>query len=248
MSEALHFAEHTLQEVALVFMATVYCIRIWWLLHFKGGKERQAPTGKGSVKPTESVVYSWANIVMPWGMESTRQKWFLYLQFVVFHLGVTAAIALSFIIPYGPSLLESSALVFVLQVLIAGAFVVGVMRMIRRVGNKHVRAISTPDDYFSLILLTVWFAFAFLAVPNDLSGGEGVMMSYFWLTAFFLVYVPFSKISHYLYYPFTRYWLGRTLGRRGVFPLTGSKLAGSDEQETRSARGADQVGSEQAAN
>jgi hypothetical protein len=31
--------------------------------------------------------------------------------------------------------------------------------------------------------------------------------------------VPFSKISHYLYYPFMRYYLGRTLGYRGVFPI-----------------------------
>jgi hypothetical protein len=30
--------------------------------------------------------------------------------------------------------------------------------------------------------------------------------------------VPFSKISHYLYYPFTRYWLGRSLGHRGSMP------------------------------
>ena len=47
----------------------------------------------------------------------------------------------------------------------------------------------------------------------------GVLLTYFLLTAFFLVYVPFSKISHYLYYPFTRYWLGRSLGYRGVFPI-----------------------------
>jgi hypothetical protein len=31
--------------------------------------------------------------------------------------------------------------------------------------------------------------------------------------------VPFSKISHYLYYPFTRYYLGKSLGYRGVYPI-----------------------------
>ena len=45
------------------------------------------------------------------------------------------------------------------------------------------------------------------------------MLTYFLLTAFFLMYVPFSKISHYLYYPFTRYYLGKTLGYRGVTPM-----------------------------
>ena len=82
-----------------------------------------------------------------------------------------------------------------------------------------MRAISSPDDYFSLVLLTVWFFFATLAVPNDISGGETILLTYFVLTAFFLVYVPFSKISHYLYYPFTRYYLGKTLGYRGSYPL-----------------------------
>ena len=51
------------------------------------------------------------------------------------------------------------------------------------------------------------------------SGGEGRLVAFFVLTAFFLVYVPFSKISHYLYYPFTRYYLGKTMGYRGVYPV-----------------------------
>ena len=49
--------------------------------------------------------------------------------------------------------------------------------------------------------------------------GDGYIVSYLLLTSFFLLYVPFSKISHYLYYPFTRLWLGRTLGHRGTYPL-----------------------------
>jgi hypothetical protein len=58
-----------------------------------------------------------------------------------------------------------------------------------------------------------------MAAPNNISGGEGIILTYFLLTAFFLMYVPFSKVSHYLYYPFTRTYLGRHFGRRGVFPI-----------------------------
>ena len=201
MSELLHFSEHTLQEVALGFMALVYTTRIIWFLGFKPGGERQAASGPPTTTPKKGILYSWANVAMPWAMESTRRQYFIYGQFVVFHLGVTAAITLSFIIPYWPHLLESRALV-----------------MIRRVGNPYMRAISSPDDYFSLVLLTVWFFFAVLAVPNQTSGGEWHLLGFFILTAFFLIYVPFSKISHYLYYPFTRYYLGKTMGHRGVYP------------------------------
>ena len=218
MSDFLHFCEHTLQEVALVLMALVYTARIIWLLRFKAGGDRQARTGSPNMTPTKGILYSWANIAMPWAMESTRKKYLLYAQFVIFHLGVTAAIGLSFIIPYVPGLLAFTVVVRFLQVVIGAAFVVGAVRIIRRVGSPYMRAISSPDDYFSLLLLTVWFLSAVLAAPNDAAGGEWHLLSFFILTAFFLIYVPFSKISHYLYYPFTRYYLGKTLGHRGVIP------------------------------
>ncbi len=219
MSDLLHFSEHTLQEVALGFMALVYITRLFWLTRFKAGKERQAATGLGDTTPRKGILYSWLNIGIPWGMESTRTKPFLYAQFVIFHLGVVGAIGLSFVIPYAPHWLNSAALVTILRVVIGAACLVGVMRIIRRLGSPYLRSISSPDDHFSLWLLTVWFGFTFLAVPNDVSGGETILLTYFIMTAFFLMYVPFSKISHYLYYPFTRYYLGKSLGHRGVFPI-----------------------------
>jgi len=219
LNDLLHFSEHTLQEVALGFMALVYVIRLIWLTRFKAGKERQPATGLPGTTKRKGILYSWANIAMPWAMESSRSKPFVYAQFVIFHLGVVAAIGLSFIIPYGPGLLANSFVKLILQMVIGGAFLVGIIRMIRRMGNKHMRAISSPDDYFSLILLTVWFLFAFFAVPNNHETGANILLVYFWMTAFFLMYVPFSKISHYLYYPFTRYYLGKTFGHRGTYPL-----------------------------
>ena len=152
-------------------------------------------------------------------MESTRTKFIIYFQFVIFHMGVTAAIGLSFIIPYWPEFLNTPLVIPLLQIIIGAAFVVGILRIIRRVGNLYMRAISTPDDYFSLFLLTTWFFFAMLSVPNSTANGEWHLITYFILTAFFLIYVPFSKISHYLYYPFTRYYFGKTMGYRGIYPI-----------------------------
>jgi nitrate reductase gamma subunit len=221
MSELLHFAEHRLQEVALVIMGCVYTIRIAWLLHFKASRDRQPSTAPAHSSLNRGILYSWLNISMPWSMESTRRQFFVYVQFVVFHLGVAAAIGLSFVIPYAPQWLEFPAVNGILQAVIGAAFLVSLLRIYRRLSQKLMRAISSPDDYFSLILLAVWFLFAFLAVPNRVDEGETVLLAFFFLTAFFLIYVPFSKISHYLYYPFTRYYLGRTLAYRGVFPLRG---------------------------
>jgi len=223
MSESLHFSEHRLQEMALLFMGIVYILRIRWFLSFKAGKERQAATGSINTTPKKGILYSWANIAMPWAMESTRTKPLMYLQFTIFHLGVVAAIGHSFVVPYAPGLLNSPVYVLLIQIFTLAAFIVGVLRMIRRYGNKYMRAISTPDDHFSLFLLTIWFFFAFMAAPNNLANGEAVELTFFWLTAFFLVYVPFSKISHYLYYPFTRFYFGKSMGHRGVYPMQRSR-------------------------
>ncbi len=219
MSNLLHFSEHTLQELALLFMGIVYTMRLIWIFRFKAGKERQAATGLGDTSPRKGIFYSWINIAMPWAMESTRNHLIIYAQFVIFHLGVVAAIGLSFIIPYFPQFLSSEIVVLILQLSIGAAFIVGVIRIIRRISSIYLRAISSPDDYFSLLLLTVWFFFAFFSVPNNVTNSEWNLITYFFLTAFFLIYVPFSKISHYLYYPITRYYFGKTMGHRGVYPL-----------------------------
>jgi nitrate reductase gamma subunit len=219
MSELLHFSEHRLQEVSLAIMAVVYTTRLIWLFRFRGARDRQATTAHDDRARLTGALYSMANIVMPWAMESTRTNLWFYLQFVTFHVGVALAIALSFIIPYGPGLLEAPGVVGLFQFFIGAACAVGCIRMVRRTRDPYIRAISTPDDYFSLALLIVWFFSGVLAAPNSTAYGEWLLLTFFLLTAFFLIYVPFSKISHYLYYPFTRYWLGRTLGYRGVFPI-----------------------------
>ena len=221
MDHLLEFCKYRLQEVALGFMALVYTARVIWFLRFKAGGERQAPTGSPTTTRAKGILYSWVNIAMPWAMESTRKKFLMYVQFVIFHLGVVAAIGLSFIIPYTKTLLEVPGVVPGLQVVIGAAFVVGIIRIIRRVASPYMRAISSPDDYFSLVLLTVWFLSAVLAAPNpeQTDAGKWCLASFFILTAFFLIYVPFSKISHYLYYPFTRYYFGKSMGYRGVYPI-----------------------------
>ncbi len=219
MSPFLHLAEHRVQEVALAVMAIVYMARLAWLFRFRRGRDRQPPTGVPRTNAAKGALYSMAAVAMPWSMESTRTRPGFYAQFVLFHLAVTANIVLSFIIPYGPGRLGQAVVVRALQAVIGAGFVVGLVRLVRRVRDPILRSISTPDDYFSLALLTIWFAAGVLSAPNSTANGEWHLIAYFLLTAFFLVYVPFSKISHYLYYPFTRYWLGHTLGYRGVFPL-----------------------------
>jgi len=204
-------------------MGLVYILKIRWILSFNAGKERQAPTGDPSTTAKKGAVYSLFNIFMPWSMSSTRQHMLFYLQFGIFHVAVATSITMSLVLPYFPELLAGKFVIGALQLLFGLGCLIGLGRFIRRIVSPYIRAISTPDDFFAVALLTVWLAFAFKAVPNNRMDTEFWLLGYFFLTAFFLVYVPFSKISHYIFYPFTRWYLGKTLGHRGVYPLPFNK-------------------------
>jgi hypothetical protein len=226
MSEFLRILENEVQIAALAFMALVYTLRLLWIFRFRVRRDRTRAVGREAA----GAGYSLMNIAMPGAMESTRKRPGFYAQFVLFHLGVAFAIAGTLIIPYAPRLFGSRPVVVVFQAIVAAAFAVGLARLVRRLRNPVLRSVSSPDDYFSLVLLVVWFAAAVLAMPNRPERGEGPLIAYFGLTAFFLVYVPFSKICHYLYYPFTRFYLGRALGHRGAFPPAGRGAAGASPE------------------
>ncbi len=222
MFGSLHTAE-VVHWIALGVMAVVYTTRILWLLSFKKGVDRSDPNPSGRTNPTDSAYYSLANVAMPWAMESTRRGMFFYFTFVLFHLGVTAGIALAFLSTILPGFVSNIVVAWVFGALVFGAFLVGLGRMVRRLAVPYMRLISTPDDYFSLFMLICWFALG-TATQAHLAGSASFasvdyLVAYLYLTSFFLLYVPFSKISHYLYYPFTRWWLGKALGHRGSMPV-----------------------------
>ncbi len=218
-SSLLHVAE-SVHWTALLIMVVVYTLRVFWLFRFKAGRDRQLPGERYGDTSLYPALYSMANVGMPWVMESTRRNIPFYASFVVFHVGVAAGIFFAIAGSAYRPFVEIRAVAAVLMVLLAAAFVVAVGRVVRRFARPVLRLISTPDDYFSLMTLTVWFGVGVFAAAHaaGLVQGEGYWVAYLFATAFFLIYVPFSKMSHYLYYPFTRYWIGRTLGHRGSMP------------------------------
>jgi len=224
VSPALFTAE-IVHWIALVVMAIVYTMKIRWLLSFNLAKDRSIPGNPMQSDKKRGARYSFFNVAMPWSMESTRKpKGFVfYLSFVIFHLGVVAGISLAFVSTIAPDFLRIPAVGNTMLAFLIGAFLVSVYRIARRIMRPLMRLISTPDDYFSLVMLTVWFGLG-VCTQAYLMGlwgmtSETLLVTYLYLTSFFLLYVPFSKISHYLYYPFTRTYIGRALGQRGSYPV-----------------------------
>ena len=207
---------------ALGFMGLVYTIRLFWILSFKAGRDRQAPGESHGNTTLYPAVYSIANVAMPWVMESTRQNFAFWLNFALFHICAFSGIFFAIISSAYRPLVEIKVIGFYFVAIFAVGLVVGIYRVARRITSPVLRLVSSPDDYFAMMTLTVWFA---LGVPASLHmlgmvANVNFMVAFLIVTSFFLIYVPFSKISHYLYYPFTRYYIGKTLGHRGSMPAT----------------------------
>ena len=201
------------QVVALIFMATVYALKIGWI--FKHKAVQEVTPSRGDEKM--AIIYSFANLVMPWEMESYRQKPFMYVEFVIYHLGAAVCILSTFLLPYESTrwLVSWAPLIFLMRALTGGAFLIGLHRIYRRYADPAMKAITNKDDLFSLFILNGWLLAAFFALPQQ---SEFWLILFFSFTTFFLFYVPFSKISHYIYYPFVRYHMGKHFGHRATWP------------------------------
>ena len=219
MTPALHTAE-IVHWVALGIMGAVYTARLFWIFKFNAGRDRQKPGFFGTTT-NKTAWYSLANVAMPWSMESTRKGFGFYLSFVIFHLGVAAGIYLAIFNTLTPGVFTDPVGGRIVLTILSVSFLVSLGRVIRRFARPVLRLISSPDDYFSVITITVWLFTGVLAQSLLLGylEGTGIMVLFLYTTSFFLVYVPFSKISHYLYYPFIRWYLGKTLGHRGSMPV-----------------------------
>jgi len=196
---------------ALAFMVLAYSFRVWQL--FKMTPIKEGTPARGDHK--KAIRYSYMLLAMPWEMESTRKHWGRWFEFAFFHVAMALGIATAFTMPIAHELMRHQIVVYGLQATFALAALIGVSRLLRRLGSPAMRAISHPDDYFCLLLLTAWMASGLLAVPQM---HEPSLLAFFGLATFFLVYVPFSKISHYIYWFFLRYHTGKHFGHRAVYP------------------------------
>jgi hypothetical protein len=195
-------------EIGTAILVLLYLARLVVLLRRRPARDL-ASRPRGEI--WKGTVDAFVTIVAPWRMESTQKHWTRYAEFVVFHVGVFLCIAISFVITYAPGVLTVGVRAAALF-LMGAALIAGALRLVRRVRRPEMRIISSPDDYLAMGMVLGFLGTGMLA----LSGWEAAIIAYFVVSALFLVYEPFSKIRHYLYYPFARYYYGAAFGRRGV--------------------------------
>ncbi len=162
---------------------------------------------RGSIR--RGVLYAFTLGMAPWEKESTRLHWLAYLRGIFFHLGVFVAFAVLFASPWlqaAPQWLVWIGLAFT-----GSGALFGLAGIPMRLAGENERILSTPDDYFSILLSALFTALAF-----------GVLITPWLLPAFYLVaavtaiYIPFGKIRHCVYFFYSKFFFGLNFGRRGV--------------------------------
>lgn len=155
------------------------------------------------------IVYAFTLGMAPWEKESTRDHWLAYFRGIFFHVGIFTAFAVLFASPWlerFPDWVKWIAL----AVTVAGA-VFGFLGILMRLNGPNERALSLPDDYFSVFLTSLFIAMAAV-----------VLLAPAWLPAFYIVtgvmsiYIPISKIRHCVYFFYSKFFFGYGFGRRGV--------------------------------
>ena len=206
----VHFVEYELQVIALSWLFVLYAIKIFQLSRLPMSREKGLSKGSAAL----GALRSYANIFMPWSMESSKKHFWRWVEFGAYHVGAGIAILNTFTSPFAPGMMIQPVR-WVFTILIAPAFFLGMVKLGRRIIRPEMRLISTPDDYFSLASVELYFFSAIMALLVNTPLWRTV---YFLITAGFLFYVPFSKISHYVYFFFVAAITGSRYGRRGVRP------------------------------
>jgi nitrate reductase gamma subunit len=212
----VHFVEFELQIIALSWLVILYVIKVFQLSRLPLPQEQEPRKGS----PVLGALHSYTNIFMPWSMESSKKHLWRWVEFGAYHVGALIAILNTFTTPFA-AVIMTQPVRWAFAILIVPAFLLGLVKLARRISRTEMRLISTPDDYFSLASVEVFFFTGIMALLVDTSLWRKV---YFLITAAFLFYVPFSKISHYVYFFFAAAFTGRRYGWRGIRPQAGKTL------------------------
>jgi hypothetical protein len=157
-----------------------------------------------------AVAYSFTGAMSPLKKESARRHVPTYVLGLLFHAGVFVALAWVVVFFFGISV---PLVVATLSVpLLAVTSLAGVVLFVKRITRRKLRYFSTPDDYFSNVLV-VGFEAMTLATLVDVDLIPALLL---YASALFL-YVPLGKLRHAIYFGLARVYLGLFFGKRGVW-------------------------------
>lgn len=189
--------------VVFLLTGTVWVVRS---TNQHGFKIDVAPS-RGSL--VRGVTYAFSLGMAPWAKESTRRHLIAYVRGIVFHTGVFGALGLLVVSAWMWEWPEAFRVSFAAVLAVGAVAAVGGFWI--RIRDEALRRVSTPDDYFSLSLVTV-----FIALASTACVVESFVPGFWIVSGITLGYLPISKLKHSIFFFYTRFQFGTFFGHRGV--------------------------------
>src|SRR5262249_48288162 len=126
------------------------------IFRFAALRRLALPRDQSMVKgnPGTGILYAFTWGMMPWAKESTRIHIVAYTRGILFHLGIFTTLGVLMITPIRSHL--PGWLNIPIMVILGVGSLLGMAGGIMRWVDKNLKTLSTPDDHFSVWLISVW--------------------------------------------------------------------------------------------
>jgi nitrate reductase gamma subunit len=193
--------------------AAIFVVGVVYVLASAQRRPYQAETAPIKGSPAEGVLYAFTLGMAPWAKESARRHWVAYIRGIIIHVGIFIAVPYLIATPWLALMPEP------LRIFLAALFGIGTLLGLAgfwmRMAEPGLRLLSTPDDYFSLALVTLFLAAGAVAAIKP------EFLPAFWaVSGVTLAYAPFGKIKHFIFFLYERVFVGLFFGRRGTLEWT----------------------------
>jgi len=190
----------------------LFCLLVCGVHAFRlvrAGRSKDFATPAGSIP--EGIRYAFTTAMKPGHKESAFMHLPTYFSGLVFHLGAFAATALFVVWPFY-DFTTLTGVPLVAAVLPVAGSAAGFGLLVKRMISPMLRSLSTPDDYLSNFLVTLFQGCAALALFIP-----AVTPTFYIAGALLWLYFPAGKLKHAVYFFAARYHLGVLFGSRGVW-------------------------------
>jgi hypothetical protein len=193
--------------LALIFAVFAFGRRLQAFSQLARPEDRATP--KGSLQ--SGVLYAYTLGMAPWSKESTRRHVIAYMRGVAFHAGIFLGLFILVASPWFGSVPQTVRII--LGICTAAGALFGFAGLVARIVEPNLKALSTGDDYFAVLVVSLFLASEalWLIVPQ-------AQVFFYLVSAAMLVYAPLGKIRHCFYFAFSRLFYGKFIGSRAVLP------------------------------